>query len=85
MPRKVGFALSTVLQAYNVRHEHVCEMEAPQPPPGGDGPGGDRPPAGKASAGASQQAVSVFGGGDAFTNFLMLVVVVLGLWKVRAR
>jgi len=60
-------------------------MEAPQPPPGGGGVGGSGgngdAPRGKAASGVEDAgAMSVFGG-DAYTNFFMFLLMLLGLYR----
>lgn len=66
-----------------------AHMEAP--PGGGGGGGGEEPnerPRGKeaaANAGAATQTVSVFGNGDLGTQLFMLILLMLGMYKVRGR
>ena len=64
-------------------------MDAPPPPPP---PGGGAPPPGKAGAGAAaggaagaaaNEVVPVFGG-DAWTQVFTLIMLLLGMYKVRA-
>ena len=54
-------------------------MEAPQPPPGGDGVGGSGgnggdAPRGKAASGVEDAGAMSVLGGDAYTNFFMFLV-----------
>ena len=65
-------------------------MDAPPPPPApggggsGDGPPGKSGAAGAAAGGAAAEVVPVFGG-DAWTQFFTLILLVLGLMKARRR